>query len=49
VPVAHRSPLIGVYLEKFGRFPTVAETFRQLPDPADHPTFRIVGSRRLSE
>ncbi|MFI0977505.1 nitroreductase/quinone reductase family protein [Streptomyces sp. NPDC021093] len=45
VPVAERPPLIAVYLERFGRFPTVAETFRRLPDPADHPTFRIVGSR----
>lgn len=47
VPVEERPPLIRVYLEQFGRFPTVAETFRQLPDPADHPTFRIVGSRGL--
>ncbi|MBK6011023.1 nitroreductase/quinone reductase family protein [Streptomyces sp. MBT53] len=47
VPVAERAPLIQVYLEQFGRFPTVAETFRQLPDPADHPTFRIVESRGL--
>ncbi|MFD4558497.1 nitroreductase/quinone reductase family protein [Streptomyces sp. NPDC058469] len=47
VPTDERSPLIAVYLEQFGRFPTVAETFRQLPDPADHPTFRIVGSRSL--
>jgi len=45
VPVAERSPLVGVYLEQFGRFPTVADTFRQLPDPADHPTFRIVRPR----
>ncbi|WP_405952613.1 hypothetical protein OG588_46730 [Streptomyces prunicolor] len=42
-----RPPLIAAYLEQFGRFPTVAETFRQLPDPADHPTFRVVGSRGL--
>jgi deazaflavin-dependent oxidoreductase (nitroreductase family) len=45
VPVTERPPLIEVYLENFGRFPTVADTFRQLPDPADHPTFRIVRSR----
>lgn len=44
VPVAERPPLLEVYLEQFGKFPTVAETFRQLPDPADHPTFRIVRS-----
>ena len=47
VPAEERPPLIAVYLEQFGRFPTVAETFRQLPDPADHPTFRIVDSRGL--
>ena len=47
VPVGERSPLIGAYLEQFSRFPTVAGTFRQLPDPADRPTFRIVGSRSL--
>ncbi|WP_327399178.1 nitroreductase/quinone reductase family protein [Streptomyces sp. NBC_01288] len=47
VPTDERPQLIAVYLERFGRFPTVAETFRQLPDPADHPTFRIVGSRSL--
>ena len=28
----------------FGTFPTVAPTFRELPDPADHPTFRIVNA-----
>ncbi|WP_406118744.1 nitroreductase family deazaflavin-dependent oxidoreductase [Streptomyces sp. NBC_00989] len=47
VPAEERPPLIAVYLEQFGRFPTVAETFRQLPDPADHPTFRIVDPRGL--
>jgi deazaflavin-dependent oxidoreductase (nitroreductase family) len=44
VPVAERPPLIEAYIAEFGRFPTVADTFRQLPDPADHPTFRIVAS-----
>ena len=42
VPVQQRPPLIEVYLAQFGRFPTVEATFRELPDPADHPTFRIV-------
>lgn len=42
VPPADRPPLIETYLEQFGRFPTVTEAFRALPDPADHPTFRIV-------
>lgn len=42
VPVAERPPLIEDYLSRFGKFPTVSETFRELPEPADHPTFRIV-------
>ncbi|MFE2431692.1 nitroreductase/quinone reductase family protein [Streptomyces sp. NPDC059373] len=34
-------PLIDDYLRQFGKLPNVARTFRALPDPADHPTFRI--------
>jgi deazaflavin-dependent oxidoreductase (nitroreductase family) len=45
IPVDQRPPLIAIYLERFGRFPTVAPTFRELSDPADHPAFRIVDSR----
>ena len=41
VPVADRAPLLAVYLERYGKFPTVARVLRALPDPADHPTFRI--------
>ena len=41
VPAEERPPLIGAYLQQFGTLPTVASTFRALPDPADHPTFRI--------
>ena len=48
VPVAERPPLIEAYLAKFGRYPTVGTTFRQLPDPADHPAFRIVRSRPVN-
>ncbi|HZD67395.1 MAG TPA: nitroreductase family deazaflavin-dependent oxidoreductase [Actinomycetes bacterium] len=44
VPVAERPPLIEAYLEQFGRYPSVTDTFRQLPDPADHPTFRLIRS-----
>jgi deazaflavin-dependent oxidoreductase (nitroreductase family) len=43
VAVADRPLLIHAYLEQFGRFPTVRPTFRALPDPADHPTFRLTG------
>jgi hypothetical protein len=41
VPPDQRPPLIGAYLQQFGTLPTVASTFRALPDPADHPTFCI--------
>jgi deazaflavin-dependent oxidoreductase (nitroreductase family) len=44
VPTAERPRLIEVYLERFGKYPSVASTFRELPDPADHPTFRIVNA-----
>jgi len=44
VPTAERPRLIEAYLEQFGKFPTVASTFRELPDPADHPTFRIMNA-----
>ncbi len=41
VPTAQLPPLIEVYLKEFGTLPTVGSTFKSLPDPADHPTFRI--------
>jgi hypothetical protein len=44
VPVEERGPLLEVYTERFGRMPTVGAVLRKLPDPADHPTFRIVSS-----
>lgn len=37
-----RPELIAAYLQRFGRMPKVADSFERLPDPADHPTFRIV-------
>jgi deazaflavin-dependent oxidoreductase (nitroreductase family) len=46
VPVAERAGLIEAYLARYGKMPTVAKTFRALPDPADHPAFRITGSAR---
>jgi len=49
VPVEQRPPLIGAYLRQFGTLPTVASTFRALPDPADHPTFQITGDHQRSE
>jgi deazaflavin-dependent oxidoreductase (nitroreductase family) len=43
VPVPERAPLMEAYLRQFGSFPTVKRSFVALPDPADHPTFRLVG------
>jgi deazaflavin-dependent oxidoreductase (nitroreductase family) len=45
VPVDQRAPIIEAYLRRYGRMPTVARTFAQLPDPAQHPTFRITPKR----
>ena len=44
VPVEVRGPLLDVYTARFGRMPTVGSVLRALPDPADHPTFRITSS-----
>ncbi len=41
VPPQQRPPLIEAYRQRYGKMPTVAASFQQLPDPADHPTFRI--------
>jgi deazaflavin-dependent oxidoreductase (nitroreductase family) len=41
VPASERPPLIAEYRRRYGRMPQVAASFRQLPDAADHPTFRI--------
>jgi deazaflavin-dependent oxidoreductase (nitroreductase family) len=45
VPVEERPPLIDTYLDRFHKMPTVARTFRALPDPAHHPTFLITSPR----
>lgn len=39
VPVEERAPIIESYRAKAGRF--VQPLWRKLPDPADHPTFRL--------
>ena len=44
VPVADRQPLLDAYRERYGSMPTVGAVLRALPDPADHPTFRITTS-----
>lgn len=48
VPVEHRQPLLEAYLERFGRYPNVAPSFRALPDPADHPTYRITNAHPVA-
>ena len=45
VPIDERPPLIAEYLRQYGSLPTVQRTFDALPDPADHPTFRITAHR----
>ena len=44
IPVEQREPIIAAYRKKAGR--AVSGYWKKLPDPADHPVFRIdVGSR----
>jgi hypothetical protein len=44
VPVAERGALLELYGARYGKMPTVAAVLRALPDPADHPIFRITAS-----
>lgn len=44
VPVGERPALLEVYFARYGKLPTVAGVLRALPDPADHPIFRITAS-----
>jgi deazaflavin-dependent oxidoreductase (nitroreductase family) len=44
VPVGERSALLEEYSARFGKLPTVGKVLRELPEPADHPTFRITAS-----
>jgi deazaflavin-dependent oxidoreductase (nitroreductase family) len=39
VPVEERPPIINSYRKAAGK--TVEQYFKKLPDPADHPVFRI--------
>jgi deazaflavin-dependent oxidoreductase (nitroreductase family) len=45
VPVAKRAELLRSYADRYGKMPTVASVLRALPDPGDHPVFRITASR----
>jgi hypothetical protein len=44
VPVGERGVLLELYRARYGKLPTVAAVLRALPDPADHPLFRITDS-----
>jgi deazaflavin-dependent oxidoreductase (nitroreductase family) len=44
VPIGQRPTLIEAYLAAYSTLPTVAKTFAALPDPDDHPTFRIAAT-----
>jgi deazaflavin-dependent oxidoreductase (nitroreductase family) len=39
VPVEERPPLIAAYLDRWGN--QTRGQFEKLPDPADHPTFKL--------
>jgi deazaflavin-dependent oxidoreductase (nitroreductase family) len=41
VPEPARPPLLAAYREAYGSMPTVTGVLDALPDPADHPVFRI--------
>jgi hypothetical protein len=49
VPVGERAALLEVDSARYGKLPTVASLLRALPDPADHPSFRITASESGSE
>jgi hypothetical protein len=44
VPVGERGPIIDAYRAKAGRM--VEGYWKRLPDPADHPTFRLEAPAR---
>jgi deazaflavin-dependent oxidoreductase (nitroreductase family) len=45
VPADGRGALLEVYSARYGKLPTVAGVLRALPDPEDHPIFRITASK----
>jgi deazaflavin-dependent oxidoreductase (nitroreductase family) len=44
VPVGERARLLELYASRYAKMPTVGRVLRALPDPADHPIFRITAS-----
>ena len=49
VPPEQLPPLVEDYLQQYGKLPSVARTFQSLPDPADHPAFRITVHREPAD
>ena len=45
VPASERRELLDVYRDRYGKMPTVGSVLDKLPEPADHPMFRITASR----
>jgi deazaflavin-dependent oxidoreductase (nitroreductase family) len=45
VPLAERAALLELYSARYGKMPTVGAVLHALPDPADHPIFRITDAR----
>lgn len=48
VPAEELPALVEEYLRQFGGLPNVTRTFDALPDPADHPAFRITVTGRTA-
>jgi deazaflavin-dependent oxidoreductase (nitroreductase family) len=44
VPAEELPALTDAYVQQFGKLPTVGRTFRALPEPGDHPAFRITNT-----
>ena len=45
VPDSERRPLLDLYRERNGKMPTVTGVLNKLPDPKEHPMFRITSTR----
>ena len=44
VPEDELPALLDVYVRRFGNMPTMGKTFRSIPEPGDHPAFRITST-----
>lgn len=48
VPTAERPPILAAYGVRYAGIPRVGELMTALPDPADHPIFRIIDGKPSS-